>query len=387
MTDVPIPLSPAPAPGAIAASFEAMLHNVDSEGVSDVHLVGGGVLWTVKFGKVVKWDTPISDAQILALADHFGAWTGGADALLTNANGSLACMAVVGVPGAQYRLRMAFRRQITGLAMTARFVPETPPRLSDAIFHLNPVPARLVDIALTAPAGLVLVCGPTSSGKSTALAAILAEVNHSQSKHIYTVEDPIEFVHDSRMSLVSQREVGTHTDSFAHALNDSLRSNPDIILVGELRGRETVRVAIEAANKGHLVFATSHAGSAEEAVSSLVSQFPGDEQSQVSTALSQALKAVVVQRLVPTRDDKLIPAREFLLNTIAIASKIQHKTVQGLTQSLRQTDGMWTIEDDLTRLWADGMIDETAASNFCNDRDAMKTKLDYAKSVKGSGGR
>jgi Tfp pilus assembly pilus retraction ATPase PilT len=160
------------------------------------------------------------------------------------------------------------------------------------------------------------------------------------------------------------------------------RSRPDVILIGELLDLETVRVAIEAANKGHLVFATSHASSAAEAVSGLISQFPGSEQNQIATALSQALTAVVVQRLVPTVNSRLVPARELLLNTISISAKIRDMAFSSLTQALKLREGMYTFEDELAMLWAKGLISAEMAYKFANDREEMKSKLAFAAANK-----
>jgi pilus retraction protein PilT len=359
-----------------------MMRALSVDGVSDIHFIGGGTAWPVRYGRPVKSTIATSNDDILEWAEVFAHRRGGANELMNGVAGSVECMAVIGPSGAQTRLRMAFRRQATGYGLTLRIVPELPPRLTDAVFFKNPVPKVLIDMTLNSPAGLILFCGPTGSGKTTLNAALLAEVNATQHKHIYTIEDPIEFIQESKMSIITQREVGDHASSFPRALKDSLRSRPNIILVGELLDLETVRVAIEAANKGHLVFATSHASSASEAVSSLVSQFPGDEQNQVATALSQALKAVIVQRLIPTTDNKLVPARELLLNTVPIASKIREMAFASITQALKPTEGMWTFEDELAMLWAQGQILEDTAYKFCNDRQSMQGKLDYAEAHK-----
>lgn len=362
----------------VVAKFSGMLRVLSVDGVSDIHFAGGDAAWPVQYGRPTKSSFPVTNEDIMIWADVFGKKRGGGKELVDGVAGALECMAQIVVGGQTIRLRMTYRRQAAGLAMTLRIVPEKPPRLTDSVFHRNPIPRALIDITLNTPAGLILFCGPTGSGKTTMNAALLAEVNHTQNKHIYTVEDPIEFTHESVMSIVSQREIGEHADTFPHALKTSLRSRPNIILVGELLDLETVRVAIEAANKGHLVFATSHASSAEEAVSSLVSQFPGSEQNQIATALSQALKAVCVQRLVPTIDSKIVPARELMLNTIAIQSKIRDANYSQITQALKPTENMWCFEDDLVFLWARGDIEESMAYKFSNDRKVLADKLKFA---------
>ncbi|MGW8431196.1 type IV pilus twitching motility protein PilT [Curtobacterium citreum] len=380
MSNTTAPRQDLPAVDTAAARqrFTQMLSHLLQPGVSDIHYEGSRVAWPVVFGVPTKSNVTVSDGDIYAWAEAFGQNRGGGRALIEGAAGTLECMGVVAIRERKIRLRMTFRRQEQGLGLSVRIVPEKPPRLTDPVFRDNPIPDALVSLTLNAPAGLILFCGPTGSGKTTMNAALLAEVNATQQKHIYTVEDPIEFVHTSDMSVVSQREIGQHADTFPRALKTSLRSRPNIILVGELLDLETVRVAIEAANKGHLVFATSHASSASEAISSLVSQFPGGEQNQVATALSQALRAVVVQRLVRTKDRRVVPAREMLLNSVAIAAKIRDANYSALTQMLKLTDGMWTFEDDLAALWAQGRIDEATARQFCNDRESLDQKLSYA---------
>lgn len=357
--------------------FVQILGSVLTEGVSDVHFVGGEQVWGVKYGRPVKTQHEVTDKDIVDWATVFsgGPDYAGGRILTRHPSGSYETMTTIGA----WRLRIAFRRQDSGMALTLRLVPDAPPSIDDAMFQRNPIPKSLVHLTLNAPAGLILAEGPTGSGKTSLIAALLNEVNQTQSKHIYTVEDPIEFVHRSKMSVISQREIGQHVDTFPNALRTSLRSRPNIILVGELLDLETVRAAIEAANKGHLVFATSHASSAEEGVSSLISQFPGSEQNQISTALSQALAAVVVQRLIPTQDGKLVPARELMLSTVPVRKKIKDGDFSALSQALKPSDGMWAFEDDLARLWAQGQIDADACLRFCNDRESMENKLVYAQ--------
>lgn len=386
MSETPTGPTPAhrqgPPPVDVVAAkkrFEDVLGRLAAPGVSDIHFEGTRYVWPVLFGTPKRSTVRVTDGDIFSWAEAYGKSKGGGLALIHGEAGTIECMGVVDVRGRTVRLRMTFRRQEQGLGLSLRIVPEKPPRLTDPVFADNPIPKALVSITLNSPAGLILFCGPTGSGKTTMNAALLAEVNARQEKHIYTVEDPIEFVHTSDKSLVTQREIGQHADTFPHALKTSLRSRPNIILVGELLDLETVRVAIEAANKGHLVFATSHASSAAEAVSSLVSQFPGGEQNQVATALSQALRAIVVQRLVPMKNARVVPARELLISNVAIASKIREGQYSSLTQQLKLTDGMWTFEDDLAALWAQDRIDEQTARRFCNDVEILEAKLDYAK--------
>ena len=170
--------------------------------------------------------------------------------------------------------------------------------------------------------GLVLVTGATGSGKSTTLAAMINEINHMQKKHVITIEDPIEFVHKDRGCIVNQRSVGQDTLSFDRALRAALREDPDIILVGEMRDRETVELALHAADTGHLVFSTLHTIDAKETINRIVGMFPNEEQNRIRLSLAGVLKGVISQRLIPTKEDKRVAAMEILVNTPTIEKLI-----------------------------------------------------------------
>ncbi|MDA3903510.1 MAG: type IV pilus twitching motility protein PilT [Desulfuromusa sp.] len=200
--------------------------------------------------------------------------------------------------------------------------------------------------------GLILVTGPTGSGKSTTLAAMIDHINRSRSEHILTVEDPIEFVHQSYKSLINQREVGVHTQSFGSALKAALREDPDIILVGEMRDLETIELAITAAETGHLVFGTLHTSSAAKTVDRLINVFPTTQQEQIRTMLAESLQGVVAQQLLRTVDGKRCAALEILKVNAAVANLIREgKTFQ--LPSIMQTgrkDGMQLMDQALQEL-------------------------------------
>ena len=200
--------------------------------------------------------------------------------------------------------------------------------------------------------GLILVTGPTGSGKSTTLAAMIDHINRKRSEHILTVEDPIEFVHPAQKSLVNQREVGIHTNSFASALKAALREDPDIILVGEMRDLETIELAITAAETGHLVFGTLHTSSAAKTVDRLVNVFPTTQQEQIRTMLAESLRGVVAQQLLRTLDGKRCAALEILKVNAAAANLIREgKTFQipSIIQTGRK-DGMQLMDQALQEL-------------------------------------
>jgi twitching motility protein PilT len=207
--------------------------------------------------------------------------------------------------------------------------------------------------------GLVVVTGAPGSGKSSTLAALIDHINTTQRKHIITIEDPIEFVHRNKESLVNQREVGRHTKTFASALRSALREDPDIVLVGEMRDRETIALALTAAEVGQLVFATLHTASAAQTVNRIVDVFPADEQEQARTVLAESLRGVIAQRLIRRADrDGRIAAVELLFVTPAIASLIREKKTQQITSAMQvgRKEGMQLMEDAIAALAREGKI-------------------------------
>jgi twitching motility protein PilT len=220
------------------------------------------------------------------------------------------------------------------------------------------------------PYGLVLVTGPTGSGKSTTLAAMIDHVNKTRKDHILTVEDPIEFVHVSQQSLINQREVGRHTRSFAAALKAALREDPDLILVGEMRDLETIELAITAAETGHLVFGTLHTSSAAKTVDRIINVFPTNQQEQVRTMLGESLKGVIAQQLLRTVDGKRCAALEILSVTPAVSNLIREgKTFQ--IPSVIQTgksQGMQLMDQAIQDLLNAGKITREEAQKFATNK-------------------
>ncbi|MDO4694493.1 MAG: type IV pilus twitching motility protein PilT [Eikenella sp.] len=220
------------------------------------------------------------------------------------------------------------------------------------------------------PRGLVLVTGPTGSGKSTTLAAMIDYVNSNQASHILTIEDPIEFVHVSKKSLVNQRELHQHTHSFANALRSALREDPDIILVGEMRDPETIGLALTAAETGHLVFGTLHTTGAAKTVDRIIDVFPAGEKEMVRSMLSESLRAVISQTLLKTRDGKgRVAAHEILISTPAVRNLIRENKIAQIGSTLQtgQSHGMQTLDQALQALVKRGAISlETARSKAQN---------------------
>jgi twitching motility protein PilT len=211
--------------------------------------------------------------------------------------------------------------------------------------------------------GLVLVTGPTGSGKSTTLAALVDLINRTRNDHILTIEDPIEFVHQSKQCLVTQRQVGLHTRSFKQALRAALREDPDIVLVGEMRDLETVSIALETAETGHLVFGTLHTTTASSTIDRIIDQFPADRQSQVRVMLSESLRGVIAQTLCRKIGGGRVAAREILLTIPAVSNLIREgKTFQipSIMQTNRKT-GMVTLNDALIELVDQGLVEPKEA--------------------------
>jgi len=237
--------------------------------------------------------------------------------------------------------------------------------------------------------GLVVVTGPTGSGKSTTLAAMVNYVNETLRGHIITVEDPIEFVHESKRCLMNQREVGPHTKSFAAALRASLREDPDVILVGELRDLETTQLAITAAETGHLVFATLHTNSAAKTIDRIIDIFPAGQQAQIRTMLSESLQGVVAQTLLPARDGKgRVAAVEVLVGVPALRNLIREdKTAQIL--SVIQTganQGMISLDQHLRELVMQGRVSRSDAVRWASNPSVFETPV-AAGSTAGAGAR
>jgi len=270
------------------------------------------------------------------------------------------------IPGlARYRGNLFNQRN--GIGAVFREIPSD--ILTIKQLGLPPVISRLS----TLPKGLVLVTGPTGSGKSTTLAAIIDEVNKNRKDHILTIEDPIEFVHQSQNCIVNQREIGTHTRSFAAALRGALREDPDVILVGEMRDLETIALALEAAMTGHLVFATLHTLNAAKTVDRVIEIFPSTQQAQVRSTLADALKAVVSQTLFKRVDIKgRVAALEILICTPAVRNLIRDaKTYQiPSTMQTGKKYGMQTLDDAIMEVLQKGMVSPDAA--YTNSIDKTK---------------
>ena len=257
----------------------------------------------------------------------------------------------------EVRFRVNVHQQRGEIALAARLIPEDIPPPSALRFE-PPLEdfTQLLD-------GLVLVVGPTGSGKSTTLASMVQEINKTRKAHIITIEDPIEFAFTNDQAIIEQREVGHDTHSFADALKHALRQDPDIILVGEMRDPETIATVLTAAETGHLVFSTLHTANAAESVERIVDVFDGSKQRQILTQLSAVLRGVVAQQLIPSTDGTRTVAREILVNTPAVANLIRDNNIAQIASAMQTSakQGMQTFETSIKQLLAEGLIDKETA--------------------------
>jgi twitching motility protein PilT len=276
--------------------------------------------------------------------------------------------------GTKARFRCNYLRKLTGVGAVFRAIPT----IIKTMDELG-VPAgikKLVELR----AGLVLVTGPTGSGKSTTLAAMIDHINRTRSGHILTIEDPVEFVHQPRKCLVTHKEVGEHVPSFLDAIRSAGRENADVILVGELRGAETMKAALQLASFGILIYATVHTNSAGATIDRYVNAFPADQQPQIRGLLADSLAGVVAQQLLPKIDGGRIAAHEILLGNLALTSLIREGKTQQIASLIQSSvaDGMQSMDSALEKLVKGGVVKPEDALEKALDKEA------FAKLVPGA---
>jgi len=270
------------------------------------------------------------------------------------------------------RFRVNIFFQMDGVSAVFRMIPIDIISMDE--LKMPPPVKKLVEM----DRGLVLVVGVTGSGKSTTLAAMINEINKNSRRHILTIEDPIEFVHKDNKSIVNQRSIGQDTHSFADALRASLREDPDIILVGEMRDAETINIALHAAETGHLVFSTLHTVDAKETINRIIATFDKEEQNRIRLTLSSVLRGILAQRLIPTVDGKRTAAIEVLLNTPRISTLIMDNRDNEILESVedgKEVYGMQSFDQALLELYQKGFISEQEALNHATSRSDLKLKI------------
>ncbi len=267
--------------------------------------------------------------------------------------------------GSRFRINLHF--QEGGTALTARLIPSEVPK--PEVLGFNEVIYKLTHLA----DGLILITGPTGSGKSTTLAAMIDIINRERRAHVITIEDPIEFLFKEQQSIIEQRELGRDTYDYASALKHALREDPNVIMVGEMRDRETIAAALAAAETGHLVFSTLHTTTAPETVRRIVDSFSADQHQLILNQLATNLRAVISQHLLPNISGQLVAAREIMINNRAVANLIRTNQIEQL-YSIMQTsmrEGMITMNKSIEFLWKQGVISENVAKNRIRDQDTM----------------
>ncbi len=262
------------------------------------------------------------------------------------------------------RFRVNFFNQVKGLAGVFRTIPEV---VKDS--EELGIPPVLMNLALL-NRGLVLLTGPTGSGKSTTLAAMVDHINIKRKCHIITIEDPVEYYHHTKESLINQRELGANTHSFANAMRAALREDPDVILVGEMRDLETISLALTAAETGHLVLSTLHTSSAVKTIDRIIDIFPPGQKGQIRSMLSESLEAVIAQKLLPTKDGKSrVPACEVMIATTAIRNLIREDRIYQIPSIIQSggVEGMQSLDQDLQRLVTQGSIERKTAKGIAEN--------------------
>lgn len=350
----------------IGTLFDRLL----DKGGSDLHLTPGyPPMLRLRGQLVADGDRPLSSTEIEAM-------------LMTLVNptqgeqfDSLGDLDFAYAHGTKARFRCNYLRKLTGVGAVFRAIPTIIKTLDEL-----GVPAgirKLVELR----AGLVLVTGPTGSGKSTTLAAMIDHINRTRPGHILTIEDPVEFVHQPRRCLVTHKEVGDHVPSFLEAIRSAGRENADVILVGELRGAETMKAALQLASFGILIYATVHTNSAGATIDRYVNAFPADQQPQIRGLLADSLAGVVAQQLLPKVEGGRIAAHEILLGSLALASVIREGKTQQVTSLIQSgvADGMQAMDAALEKLVKDGVVKPADALEKALDKEAFAKLVPTAK--------
>ena len=347
--------------------IEELLRAVCERGASDLHISVGAPPALRINGEMVRLDLPFVNPED---ASRFAADLANGDQIAQLNSNSTVDFAYALEGGARFRCSIFRQKGVIGLV--ARLIPS-------AILTLDEIglPASVRSL-LDLPRGLVLVAGPTGSGKTTTLASMLDVINRTKACHIVTVEDPIEYYHSHQRAIVNQREIGVDVPNFAEALRRVLRQDPDVILVGEMRDLETIEAAITAAETGHLVFSTVHTTGSARTVDRLIDAFPPEQQEQIRVQLASNLRAVISQLLLPTKDGQgRVAAFEVMINTPSIGAFIREGKTFRITNDIQTGAklGMNTLDSHLVQLYLDGVIAEAEMTSKAQDPAGLKQLL------------
>ncbi len=344
-------------------TVEELVAKAKADGASDIHLICGLPPKYRKDGQVVDMDsTPMTPDDCFAVARYLA----GSDAAYETFDAEGELDAAESYAGNRCRIHI-FKQQGTP-SVALRLLREEIPKLDD--LGLPPAVPQLTQLHK----GIVLVTGETGSGKSTTLAALMDAINHSQRAHIVTLEDPVEYIYKPDLCAINQREVGKDTKSFAMGLRASLREDPNVILIGEMRDRDTIETAITAAETGHLVFGTLHTGSAADSVDRIVQVFPSDAQTQIRLQLSMTLQAVLTQQLVPKKGGGRALAAELMIVTDAIRNLIRAGNTPQIANAVATSAaiGGQTMDQALVRLVRGGQITREMAIHYAHEAEYVK---------------
>lgn len=353
----------------MAIDIKKLLQSVVSHGASDLHLVSRAEPQIRIDGTLKAVNLPVLTGEDIEEMTY---------ALLTEKQKKsfeehLELDFALMLPGIG-RFRANYYRTLGDIAAAFRIIPTEIPSLDT----LNS-PAIYKEL-IKREKGLILVTGPTGSGKSTTLSAILNEINETEHKHIVTIEDPVEFIHQNKKSVFSHRETGSDTQSFSMALKYAMRQDPDIIFIGEMRDKETIEAALSAAETGHLVFGTLHTNSAPGTVNRIIDVFNGDEQAQIRTMISTSLVAVVAQVLLPKIGGGRVAVPEILVTNHAIANLIREDKVHQIYSQMQlgqgQT-GMQTQTQELVKLVQKKIVKKEDALQYSNKPDELKKNINF----------
>lgn len=346
-------------------NFKELLSKAVANQASDIHLISGQPPLLRIHGAICNTDLPCLESQQIRTMFN-EVMTHEQQQLFQDSLELDFAFAIEGVS----RVRANVFTSLTGISAVLRIIPSVIPSLSQI-----KAPEIFRQIAKYNN-GLVLVTGPTGCGKSTTLAAILDYINENCRGHILTIEDPIEFIHHNKLSIINQRELATHTKSFGQALKSALREDPDCILVGEMRDLDTIRLALTAAETGHLVFATLHTTSATKAIDRIIDVFPAGEKDMVRTMLSESLRAVIAQQLIANQDDSArvaaarVAVHEIMIVNTAIKNLIRENKIAQINSVLQtgSQSGMQTFDQGLIAAVKNHQLSAEIAANYASHK-------------------